>query len=115
VYSSGCRLTTWMIYLQSLWDHEDEALLKGMLLFRSCALSRYSSAWHMLTYVSAHRLLLGSISNFLVHNSSVPVMVVRAPKKPKNKKKARRGRAMDQTRSVREANLKYEQAFGIDD
>ncbi|GJJ69221.1 hypothetical protein EMPS_01567 [Entomortierella parvispora] len=60
-------------------------------------------------------LLLGSISNFLVHNSSVPVMVVRAPKKSKNKKKARRGRALEQTRSVREANLKYEQAFANDD
>ncbi|KAF9904465.1 hypothetical protein EC991_002683 [Linnemannia zychae] len=57
-------------------------------------------------------LLLGSISNFLVHNSSVPVMVVRAPKKAKGKKKARRGRPQDQTRAVREANLKYEQAFG---
>ncbi|KAG0067125.1 hypothetical protein BGZ89_006471 [Linnemannia elongata] len=56
-------------------------------------------------------LLLGSISNFLVHNSSVPVMVVRAPKKPKGKKKARKGRFQDQTRAVREANLKYEQAF----
>ncbi|KAG0035222.1 hypothetical protein BGZ81_011266 [Podila clonocystis] len=53
-------------------------------------------------------LLLGSISNFLVHNSSVPVMVVRAPKKPKGKKKARRSRMVEQTRSVREANLKYE-------
>ncbi|KAI1297563.1 hypothetical protein EDD11_007036 [Mortierella claussenii] len=60
-------------------------------------------------------LLLGSISNFLVHNSSVPVMVVRAPKKSKGKKKARRGRVMEQTRSVREANLKYEQAFAEDD
>ncbi|KAG0301959.1 hypothetical protein BGZ98_007918 [Dissophora globulifera] len=61
-------------------------------------------------------LLLGSISNFLVHNSSVPVMVVRAPKKSKAKKKARRGRFMDQqTRSVKEANLKYERAFGDDD
>ncbi|KAF9957959.1 hypothetical protein BGZ70_009359, partial [Mortierella alpina] len=57
-------------------------------------------------------LLLGSISNYLVHNSSVPVMVVRAPKKSKGKKKARRGRMVEQTRSVREANLKYEQAFG---
>ncbi|KAK3840037.1 MAG: hypothetical protein JOS17DRAFT_725792 [Linnemannia elongata] len=56
-------------------------------------------------------LLLGSISNFLVHNSSVPVMVVRAPKKPKGKKKSRKGRPQDQTRAVREANLKYEQAF----
>ncbi|KAF9545306.1 hypothetical protein EC957_011060 [Mortierella hygrophila] len=56
-------------------------------------------------------LLLGSISNFLVHNSSVPVMVVRAPKKPKGKKKTRRGRPQDQTRAVRVANLKYEQAF----
>ncbi|KAG0045557.1 hypothetical protein BGZ83_009251 [Gryganskiella cystojenkinii] len=53
--------------------------------------------------------------NFLVHNSSVPVMVVRAPKKPKGKKKARHGRIMEQTRSVREANLKYEQAFAEDD
>ncbi|KAG0092900.1 hypothetical protein BGZ93_001654 [Podila epicladia] len=53
-------------------------------------------------------LLLGSISNFLVHNSSVPVMVVRAPKKPKSKKKARRSRMVEQTRSVREANMKYE-------
>lgn len=59
-------------------------------------------------------LLLGSISNYLVHNSSVPVMVVRAPKKSKGKKKARRGRMVEQTRSVREANLKYEQAFGED-
>ncbi|KAF9123867.1 hypothetical protein BGW39_008625 [Mortierella sp. 14UC] len=59
-------------------------------------------------------LLLGSISNFLVHNSSVPVMVVRAPKKAKGKKKARKGRLQDQTRAVREANLKYEQAFGDD-
>ncbi|KAF9923172.1 hypothetical protein FBU30_006745 [Linnemannia zychae] len=56
-------------------------------------------------------LLLGSISNFLVHNSSVPVMVVRAPKKHKGKKKTRKGRPQDQTRAVREANLKYEQAF----
>jgi len=39
-------------------------------------------------------------------------MVVRAPKKSKGKKKARRGRMVEQTRSVREANLKYEQAFG---
>ncbi|KAK3813426.1 MAG: hypothetical protein J3Q66DRAFT_46858 [Benniella sp.] len=60
-------------------------------------------------------LLLGSISNFLVHNSSVPVMVVRAPKKSKGKKKARRGRIADQSRSVREANRKYEQAFADDD
>ncbi|KAF8937541.1 hypothetical protein EDD21DRAFT_143419 [Dissophora ornata] len=60
-------------------------------------------------------LLLGSISNFLVHNSSVPVMVVRAPKKPKGKKKTRRGRFIEQTRSVKEANLKYEQAFAEDD
>ncbi|KAF9151315.1 hypothetical protein BG015_006837 [Linnemannia schmuckeri] len=59
-------------------------------------------------------LLLGSISNFLVHNSSVPVMVVRAPKKTKGKKKARKGRPQDQTRAVREANLKYEQAFADD-
>ncbi|KAG0202362.1 hypothetical protein BGX28_005116 [Mortierella sp. GBA30] len=59
-------------------------------------------------------LLLGSISNYLVHNSSVPVMVVRAPKKSKGKKKARRGRIVEQTRSVREANLKYEQAFAED-
>ncbi|KAF9308607.1 hypothetical protein BG003_010830 [Podila horticola] len=43
-----------------------------------------------------------------VHNSSVPVMVVRAPKKPKGKKKARRSRMVEQTRSVREANMKYE-------
>ncbi|KAG0036183.1 hypothetical protein BGZ82_004561 [Podila clonocystis] len=33
---------------------------------------------------------------------------VRAPKKPKGKKKARRSRMVEQTRSVREANLKYE-------
>ncbi|KAF8949278.1 hypothetical protein BGZ47_007988 [Haplosporangium gracile] len=59
-------------------------------------------------------LLLGSISNFLVHNSSVPVMVVRAPKKAKGKKKAGKGRPQDQTRAVREANLKYEQAFAND-
>ncbi|KAF9185241.1 hypothetical protein BGZ51_002765 [Haplosporangium sp. Z 767] len=52
-------------------------------------------------------LLLGSISNFLVHNSSVPVMVVRAPKKSKGKKKTRRGRFVEQTRSVREANLNH--------
>jgi hypothetical protein len=49
-----------------------------------------------------------------VHNSSVPVMVVRAPKKAKGKKKARKGRPQDQTRAVREANLKYEQAFADD-
>lgn len=36
-------------------------------------------------------------------------MVVRAPKKPKGKKKARRSRVVEQTRSVREANLKYDQ------
>ncbi|KAG0230874.1 hypothetical protein B0O80DRAFT_240830 [Mortierella sp. GBAus27b] len=60
-------------------------------------------------------LLLGSISNFLVHNSSVPVMVVRSPKKPKGKKKTRRGRIMEQSRNVREANRKYEQAFANDD
>ncbi|KAG0371059.1 hypothetical protein BC939DRAFT_500854 [Gamsiella multidivaricata] len=60
-------------------------------------------------------LLLGSISNFLVHNSSVPVMVVRAPKKSKGKKKTRRGRFVEQTRSVKEANLKYEQAFANED
>ncbi|KAF9395737.1 hypothetical protein CPC16_007106 [Podila verticillata] len=60
-------------------------------------------------------LLLGSISNFLVHNSSVPVMVVRAPKKPKGKKKARRSRVVEQTRSVREANLKYDQTFADDE
>ncbi|KAF9304011.1 hypothetical protein BGZ74_002579 [Mortierella antarctica] len=33
---------------------------------------------------------------------------VRAPKKPKGKKKARRSRMVEQTRSVREANMKYE-------
>lgn len=38
-------------------------------------------------------------------------MVVRAPKKAKGKKKTRKGRPQDQTRAVREANLKYEQAF----
>jgi hypothetical protein len=42
-------------------------------------------------------------------------MVVRAPKKSKGKKKARRGRIADQSRSVREANRKYEQAFADDD
>ncbi|KAF9435427.1 hypothetical protein BGZ76_006316 [Entomortierella beljakovae] len=41
-------------------------------------------------------LLLGSISNFLVHNSSVPVMVVRATKKGKAKKRARNSRFMEQ-------------------
>ncbi|KAF9580375.1 hypothetical protein BGW38_003012 [Lunasporangiospora selenospora] len=60
-------------------------------------------------------LLLGSISNFLVHNSSVPVMVVRAPKKSKGRKNARRSRVYDHTRNVKEANLKYEQAFAVDE
>ncbi|KAF9111797.1 hypothetical protein BGX27_004425 [Mortierella sp. AM989] len=59
-------------------------------------------------------LLLGSISNFLVQNSSVPVMVVRAPKKSKGKKKTRNGRPIEHTRSVKEANLKYKKAFGDD-
>ncbi|KAF9918869.1 hypothetical protein BX616_004821 [Lobosporangium transversale] len=59
-------------------------------------------------------LLLGSISNFLVHNSSVPVMVVRAPKKSKGKKKSRRSHIPEQLRSVKEANLKYQQAFADD-
>ncbi|KAF9197514.1 hypothetical protein BGZ49_002011 [Haplosporangium sp. Z 27] len=60
-------------------------------------------------------LLLGSISNFLVQNSSVPVMVVRSPKKSKGKKKLRNGRLLEHTRSVKEANQKYRKAFGDDD
>ncbi|KAF9166069.1 hypothetical protein BGX21_000338 [Mortierella sp. AD011] len=60
-------------------------------------------------------LLLGSISNFLVHNSSVPVMVVRSPKKSKGKKKMRNGRLLEHTRSVKEANLKYKRAFEDDE
>ncbi|KAF9355396.1 hypothetical protein BGX26_006612 [Mortierella sp. AD094] len=60
-------------------------------------------------------LLLGSISNFLVHNSSVPVMVVRSPKKSKGKKKMKNGRLLEHTRSVKEANLKYKRAFGDDE
>lgn len=64
-----------------------------------------------LANVSCTRLLMGSVSTFLVHNAPVPVSVVRPQKKAKvSKRKMTAAQKLSQ--SVRSGQLKVDEVAG---
>lgn len=58
-----------------------------------------------------NRMIMGSVSTFLVHNSPVPVSVVR-PQKKEKKSKAKKVSAHKLSQSVRSGHLKVDEAEG---
>lgn len=56
-------------------------------------------------------MIMGSVSTFLVHNSPIPVSVVRPQKKEKSKKKKKTA-AQKLSQSVKTGQLKVDEAEG---
>jgi hypothetical protein len=59
-----------------------------------------------------YSMLMGSVSTFLVHNSPVPVSVVRPQKKEKKSKKHKKTPAQKLSQSVMNGHLKVDEAEG---
>lgn len=63
-------------------------------------------------YFLSFSMLMGSVSTFLVHNSPVPVSVVRPQKKEKKSKKHKKTSAQKLSQSVMNGHLKVDEAEG---